>query len=52
MCFVNIEKAFDRVQRKMMEWVVRRRGLPELFVTVVMSLYHSRGGGVQRRKLG
>ena len=40
MCFVDIEKAFDRVQRKMMEWAMRKKGLPEVIVRAVMSLYH------------
>ena len=35
MCFVDIEKAFDRVPRKVMEWATRKKDLPEL-----MSLYH------------
>ena len=40
MCFVHIENAFDRVPRKMMEWAMRKKGLPEVIVRVVMSLYH------------
>ena len=32
MCFADIEKAFDRVPRKMMEWAMRKKGLPELTV--------------------
>ena len=40
MCFVNIEKAFDRVPRKVMERAIRKRGLPEVIVRAVMSLYH------------
>ena len=40
MCFVDIEKAFGRVPRKLMEWVVRKKGLPEVIVGAVMSLYH------------
>ena len=39
MCFVDIEKAFNRVPRKVMEWAMRKRGLPELIVRAVMSLY-------------
>ena len=26
-CFVNMEKAFDRVPRKVMEWAMRKKGL-------------------------
>ena len=40
MCFVDIEKAFDRVSRKMMEWAMRKKGLSEIIVRTVMSLYH------------
>ena len=40
MCFVEIEKAFDRDPRKVMEWMMRKKGLPEVIVTAVMSLYH------------
>ena len=40
MCFVDIEKAFDRVPRKVMEWAMRKKGLLEVIVRAVMSLYH------------
>ena len=40
MCFVNIEKAFDRVPRKVIERAMRKKGLPEVIVRAVMSLYH------------
>ena len=39
MCFVDMEKAFDRVPRKVMEWVMRKKGLSEVMVRAVMSLY-------------
>ena len=39
-CFVDIKKAFDRVPRKVMEWAMRKKGLPEVIVRAVMSLYH------------
>ena len=39
MCFVVIEKAFDRVPRKVFEWAMRKKGIPEVLVRSVMSLY-------------
>ena len=39
MCFVDLEKAFDRVPRKVMEWVLRKKGLAEVLVQAVISLY-------------
>ena len=39
MCFVDLEKAFDRVPRRVMEWALRKKGLPEALVIAVMSLY-------------
>ena len=38
-CFVDLEKAFDRVLRKVVEWVMRMKGIPKVLVTAVMSLY-------------
>ena len=40
MSFVDIEKTFDRVPRKVMEWAMRKKVLPEVIVRAVMSLYH------------
>ena len=39
MCFVDMEKAFDRVPRKVMEWAIKKKDLSEVMVRVVMSLY-------------
>ena len=38
-CFGDLEKAFDRVPRKVMEWALRKKGLAEVLVQAVMSLY-------------
>ena len=38
-CFVDMEKAFDRVLRKVMEWAMRKKGLSEIMLRGVMSLY-------------
>ena len=40
MCFVNMEKAFDRVPRKVMEWAMIMKGLSEVIVQAAMSLYN------------
>ena len=39
MCFVDLEKAFDRVPRKVIEWALRKKGVNENLVRVVMQLY-------------
>ena len=39
MCFVDLEKAFDRVLRKVAKWALRKKGLSEVLVQAVMSLY-------------
>ena len=49
MCFVDLEKAFDRVPRKVMEWAMRKKGLLERMVQAVMSLYD---GAKTRVKVG
>ena len=39
MCFVDQEKAFNRVPRKVVEWAMRKKGIPGALVTALMSLY-------------
>ena len=38
-CFVALEKAFGRVPRKVVEWVLRKRLVPERLVQAVFSMY-------------
>ena len=47
MCFVDIEKAFDRLPRNVVEWAIRKKCLPEVIVRAVMSLYHGAQTKVQ-----
>ena len=49
MCFVDMEKALDGVPRKVMEWAMRKKGLSEVMVRAVMSLYD---GAKTRVKVG
>ena len=37
--FVDLEKAFDRIPRKAIEWALRRQLVPELLVQKIMLLY-------------
>ena len=39
MCFGDLWKALDRVLRKALEWVVRKKGMPEVLVRSVISQY-------------
>ena len=39
MCFVDLEKAFDKVPRKVMEWALRKKGTAKVLVEAVISLY-------------
>ena len=39
MRFVDLEKAFDRVLKQVLEWAMRKKRIPEVLVSSVMSLY-------------
>ena len=38
-CFVDLEKPFDRVPRKVLEWALRKKDISEVLIRSVMSLY-------------
>ena len=38
-CFVDLEKAFDRVPREVVYWSLRKRGVPERLIGMIKSLY-------------
>ena len=38
MCFVDLGKAFDRVPRKLVEWAMRKKEIPEMMVIAETSL--------------
>ena len=38
-CFVDLEKAFDRVPREVMYWCLRKRGVPERLVNMIKMIY-------------
>ena len=39
MCFVDLEKKFDRVPRGVLEQAMRKKGIPEAMVRAMMSLH-------------
>ena len=39
MCFVDLENALDTVPRKVMEWAMSKKGIPDVMGRSVMSLY-------------
>ena len=39
MCYMDLKKAFERVARRVMQWALRKKGLPKILVKAVMSLY-------------
>ena len=39
MCSVDLEKALDRVPRKVLEWTLWKKGIPEVLVRSVTSMY-------------
>ena len=38
MCLVGLDIGFGRVQLKVLEWVMRKKGIPEVLVISVMSV--------------
>ena len=39
MFFVHLEKAFDRVPKRVLQWTLRKKGLPQILVKAMMSLH-------------
>ena len=39
MCFVELEKAFDRVARKVLDWSMKKKEIPGVLVRSVLKLY-------------
>ena len=46
---MDLEKVFNRVPRKVTEWSLRKKGVPEIIVRALMSLYE---GGKTRVRVG
>ena len=48
MCFMDLKKAFYRVPRKILQWEMMKKGIPEILVRSVMSL--NEGAKIRVRK--
>ena len=49
-CFVDYQKAFDRVKHDKLVEVMRRAGIPELEMKLIVSLYWNQYATVKTRK--
>ena len=47
MCFVVLDKPFDRVPRKVLEWAMMKKGIPEVLVRSVMRCMRELGQGLE-----
>ena len=39
MCFVDLEKVFEKVRKRVFEFAIRKKGIPEVLVRSMMCLY-------------
>ena len=39
MVFIDLEKAYDRVPREVLEWTLRKKGVPRVYVKVIEEMY-------------
>ena len=49
MVFVDLEKAYDRVPRDLIWWALRRKNIPEAYITIIQDMYKATKTKVKTR---
>ena len=49
MVFVDLEKAYDRVPRDLIWWALRKRNIPEAYITIIQYTYKATKTSVKTR---
>ncbi len=49
MAFVDLEKAYDRAPRDLIWWALRKKNIPEAYITIIQDMYKATKPRVKKR---